>query len=271
MAEEPDWQIDRVSCFEWVRRLDVGATRPAIVTATWHGADRAVFLKFRDPRRIRGSFGPASLACELVGAAVARQLGLPTPVFGIVDVPSFLAEDAVDPAARDILESNIGPNFGTVHVEGAVTFRASSKARVDIQTLSEVMAFDVVLHNKDRSIERPNLLLRDTSLFLIDHGLCPPLDALHGGVDASSIWMTDLEAREHIARSIVRKADVSPEKLLDRWENAISEAALDSLRTEIPAEWDDPPGMLALLFEFLADRSSLFRTTLCRVIEKALL
>lgn len=264
------WQIPRVECFEWVRRLPTGATRPALVTSNWDDVDETVYLKFRRPGRIRGNFGPVSLACELVHATLARRLGLPTPKFGIVDVPAWLAFDQADSAARDILAVNTGPNFGTVAVRGAVTFRRTKRGDVDLQELTDLLAFDVALHNKDRTVDHPNLLVRESKIFLIDHGYCPPLDTLAKGADRSRIWMTGPESREHVARGLVRRANVDAAALLHRWDESVTADSLNSLRSEIPSEWDEPAGTLDHLFAFLGDRKNLFRSTLCRVIENAL-
>ena len=109
----------KLMCIEFHEYLKGGVTRPMIVTAVDETEKPFnMVLKVRRPDSQSGHFNETSLACELICSIIGRYLGLPVPDYAIVDIPRGLPQHIKAQSVRDILQKNIGSNFGTIYHEG---------------------------------------------------------------------------------------------------------------------------------------------------------
>lgn len=161
MAFEPPEQL---TCYEFLERLSGGVSQPPLVIAGASEDDRKkVVIKVRQPDcGAENNQGATSLACEFVVSAIGKGLGLPVPDFFVVDIPFSLALAIPDDQIAALFSQNSGPNFGCEYVPGFAEWNSNILGVKPSfrELLGFVLAFDSLVVNCDRRVEKPNLLYR---------------------------------------------------------------------------------------------------------------
>jgi hypothetical protein len=162
-------RILRASAF--VYGMARGQTRPCIIRATKDGAgeEEEVVVKWRAGFRDR-RVGPCN---ELLAALLAKELGLlvPEPVLVVVD-PGF---DVTLPSAevdrRRLVRESIGLNLGSAYLgRDWKTWPQYQRPRPSQrQSALEILAFDALIQNGNRSSDNPNLLFNGEKIAVYDH------------------------------------------------------------------------------------------------------
>lgn len=164
------------------------------------GNEHRIVLKLRVVQDPSCSFGPASLACELVCSVLARMAGLSVPDYAIVTVDDregFVQSVPDSDARRDLL-NNLGENFGSTYLEDHAKYVASlAVGSVGKLRLESVMAFDAYVLNNDRKAANPNLIVRGDSVVLIDHSLSFPHLNSPGVAEPWTNWLPDANVQDH--------------------------------------------------------------------------
>lgn len=143
--------------------LREGGTLPAIVEeergSLW-------VLKFRGAGQ-----GARALVAEVLVAELARAVGLPVPEVAMVDVPEGLGRGERDPEIQDLLQASRGINVGMAYLEGAFNFDPAAAGHlVSAKLATQIVWFDTLVLNPDRTPRNPNLLIHEARPWLIDHG-----------------------------------------------------------------------------------------------------
>jgi len=147
----------------YLQPLREGGSLPAIVDTD--GGGRFV-VKFRGAGQ-----GAKVLVAELVVGMLAGALGFPVPELALVEVPPPFGRTEPDPEIQDILRKSHGLNVGLRYLDGAFNF--DGFAAGDLITpafAAELVWFDALVTNVDRTHRNPNLLLWERRPWLIDHG-----------------------------------------------------------------------------------------------------
>jgi HipA-like kinase len=148
-----------VAAVRYVTPLREGGSLPAVI----EGDDgRAWVVKFRGAGQ-----GPKVLIAELIAGELARALGLPVPELALVELDPVLGRNEPDGEIRDLLRGSAGLNLGLAYLPGAIGYDPSMGAP---PLASEIVWFDALVANVDRTPRNPNLLLWHKQLHLIDHG-----------------------------------------------------------------------------------------------------
>jgi hypothetical protein len=211
-----------VTATRYVTPLREGGSLPALVEAD---DDGLYVVKFRGAGQ-----GPKALAAEIVAGEAARALGLPVPELVFVDVDPQLAGAEPDPEIQDLLDASAGQNLGMDFLPGALPF---SPARPPEPALAaDVVWFDALMLNVDRTPRNPNLLRWHGRTWLIDHGAA--LYVHHGGGDVLAAAGSRFPAiRDHVLlpyASSVAEADARLRGRLDR-------PALEAIAALVPPGW----------------------------------
>ena len=109
---------------------------------------------------------------EFLASLIAIELGIPTPHPAIIEVRKEFVETrkGFDDYLR--FKRSIGVNFGNKFLgENVIQFmpRYAESFKNFIKVLQEIFIFDIFIENSDRSYEKPNLLIKDDEIFVIDH------------------------------------------------------------------------------------------------------
>lgn len=115
--------------------------------------------------------GPTGLLFEFVAAQLAAHLQIPMPEPALIEIDPRLAEVVQEEEVANRIRASAGLNFGTKFLSaGYVTWQVDDSIPSSLrQIASEVMAFDAVIDNADRSRQNPNLLWKGDKLFVFDH------------------------------------------------------------------------------------------------------
>src|SRR6185503_3451141 len=114
--------------------------------------------------------GTKALAAEVVAGALARALGLPVPEIVLVGVDPALGRAEPDVEIQELIAASGGTNFGIDFLPGALGYLAAAPAPIDAALAADIVWFDALVTNVDRTPRNPNLLVWHGRLWLIDHG-----------------------------------------------------------------------------------------------------
>ena len=158
------------------KRLTKGHSAPLLVQAkTLDGEMVEAVVKLRS--RVHDQ-GLGSLA-ELICAFFARDLGLPTPGIALLEISEELEQGFRDHTDRLDVSRSLGLNFATQFISPTTVLPTGPEfppALVD--GAATLIAFDALVQNTDRHMQKPNCLIQGNDVIPIDHELASPF--LHG-------------------------------------------------------------------------------------------
>jgi hypothetical protein len=152
--------VRSVSATRYVTPLREGGSLPGLVEAD---DDGLYVVKFRGAGQ-----GPGALVAEVVAGELARALGLPVPELVLVDLDPQIGVAEPDPEIQDLLMASAGLNLGVDFLPSALGFTAAAAG--DPEFCANVVWFDALVMNLDRTPRNPNLLSWHGRTWLIDHG-----------------------------------------------------------------------------------------------------
>ena len=160
MSNEPP-EIRTVQVTRYITPLREGGSMPAIAEAN----DGFMYaLKFRGAGQ-----GVKALIADLIGAEIARALGLRVPevVFAMLDEAFGRTEP--DEEIQDLLKKSVGLNLALHYLSGAITYDPTV-TKLDPLLASQIVWLDCLITNMDRTPRNTNMLFWRNELWLIDHG-----------------------------------------------------------------------------------------------------
>src|SRR5688572_28240346 len=171
----------------YVAPLREGGSLPGLIEADDDGLS---VLKFRGAGQ-----GPLALVAELVAGEIGRALGLPVPELVLCDVDVALARAEPDAEIQDLIKASGGVNLGMDFLPGSLPFTAAADVAADFA--ADVVWFDALMTNVDRTPRNPNLICWHGRVWLIDHGAA--MYRQHGADDfAAEAGRPFPQIREHV-------------------------------------------------------------------------
>jgi hypothetical protein len=211
-----------VRAVRYVLALREGGSLPGIVEADDLGT---YVLKFRGAGQ-----GLLALVAEVVTGELARRLDLPVPELVLAELDSGLASAEPDEEVQDLIRASHGLNLGMDFLPGSLGIERPDG--VDPVLAAQVVWFDALVLNVDRSWRNPNLLRWHGSPYLIDHGA-----ALYFHHDWSSAATVPTRAypapRDHVLMPVAAPIDAAHAALAPR----ITAELLDEVLALVPDEW----------------------------------
>lgn len=252
----------RVRCVQLLNgRLSGGVTEPMVVEAIGGGGSKhKLVLKLRVPEGIHGQahYSASSLAAELVCAMLAQALGLSPPQAFIVDVTREFCDSIADDRLRQKLNDNVGPNFGSLVLTGVTLWRRTGSGTLPkslLAALEDVLVFDALVLNPDRTLDKPNLLWTGDTLHPIDHSLALFVCNSHEPIsEREDYTFPPSLLRRHCAVASLRERELRFLGMFDRWVRTVDGALLQQVRSAVPDQWQHRPGDLDRMFTFLSYR-----------------
>ena len=151
-----------VAATRYVTPLREGGSLPALVEAD---DDGLYVLKFHGAGQ-----GPKALVAELVAGEIGRHLGLLVPEIVFVELDPVLARAEPDQEIQDLIERSAGLNVGLDFLPGALPYNPAVGPRPTPEQAADIVWFDALVTNVDRTAKNVNLLAWHGRLWLIDHG-----------------------------------------------------------------------------------------------------
>lgn len=159
---ESGFRLRAVSATRYVTPFREGGSLPGLMEAD---DDGLYVVKFRGAGQ-----GLKTLVAELIAGEIGRQLGLKVPELVVVDLPAPLTAGEPDPEIKELLDRSIGTNLGLDFLPGALPFDLAMREPVDPLLAADIVWFDALIANVDRTTRNPNMLRWHDGLWLIDHG-----------------------------------------------------------------------------------------------------
>jgi hypothetical protein len=176
---------------------------------------------------------------ELVASRLAEHFGILVPEPAAVEItPEFgrlLANS--QPHLASALHSSVGLNFGSRVINPMSTwFVGRMIPEAMAGDAMKIFAFDALIQNPDRRVERPNLFTQGDDLYLFDHESSFSFVLAIGG--SAAPWNLEREAylRNHVFYGKLKSKKLDLSEFRSRLK-ALTETELERIRREIPASW----------------------------------
>jgi HipA-like protein len=218
--------VRRIEATRYVEPLREGGSLPALVEAS---DDGLYVLKFTGAGQ-----GRKALVAEVVAGELARRLGFRVPELVVVDLDPALGRAEPDPEIQDLLAASAGANLGVDFLPGALGFNPAAGPQPDRELAADVVWFDALVTNVDRTAKNTNLLVWHGSLWLIDHGAA--LYFHHAPEPAPGHERTPFpQIAEHVLLPFAGSLEAADERLAPR----VTETLLEEVAAEVPDVWLD--------------------------------
>jgi hypothetical protein len=226
--------IPLVTVTRYVTPLREGGSLPAVVEADNLGT---YVLKFRGAGQ-----GPLALVAEIIAGELARRLGLRTPELVLAELDPRIPGSEPDPEIQDLLRASEGLNLGVDFLPSSVGFDPLGWT-AEAAFASQVLWFDALVQNVDRTWRNPNLLVWHRAIWLIDHGAA--LYFHHNWPTADPRRLFD--AREHVLGDRATELAEAHAALAPQ----ITEPMLRDVVGLVPPEWFGDRGAAAYVEHLL--------------------
>jgi hypothetical protein len=213
-----------VEITRYVTPLREGSSLPALVEAD-DGAEYVI--KFRG-----AGHGAKALIAELVAGEIGRALGLPVPELVLAELPEEIARAESHDEIRDLLGWSVGLNIGLAFVPGALGPDLARPPAEGPEWAAEVVWFDDLVVNPDRTPRNANIVVQGGRTWLIDHGSA--LYVHHAWADPDEHAARPFERiADHVLLPFAGSVDEADARLAPRLDPSALEAILD----DIPGGW----------------------------------
>jgi hypothetical protein len=221
-ATEP--RLRSVRAIRYVTAFREGGSLPGLVEAD---DDGLYVVKFRGAGQ-----GPRALVAEWLAGEIGRALGLLVPDLVAVDLQAEIADSEPHEEIHDLLVASVGRNIGLDFLPGSLTFNPAADVVGDSEWAADVVWFDALVTNPDRSARNPNMLVWHGRTWLIDHGAA--LYVHHTWRDPEEHARRPFErSAEHVLLPFAGSIAAADERLAGR----VTPALLDELVAAIPDDW----------------------------------
>ena len=229
-----------VEAVRYVTALREGGSLPGLV----EGDDDGTWVvKFRGAGQ-----GPGVLVSEVIAGEIARSIGLPVPELVLVEVAPELGH--ADPEIQELIEASPGLSLGMDFLPGALPFALSPDEDFDPAFAADVVFFDALVTNIDRTPRNPNLLTWHGQTWLIDHGAS--FYRQHGALPlAETATLPTPVLRDHVLLPAAGSLAEAGSRLTPG-----IEAAIEPATAAVPDEWlgEEPEARRGDFREFLRRR-----------------
>jgi hypothetical protein len=213
-----------VTATRYVTPLREGGSLPGLVEADDEGL---YVVKFRGAGQ-----GPLALVAELVAGEIGRTLGLLVPEIVLVELEASLGDAEPDPDIHELIERSGGTNVGLDFLPGALPFSPAVGPAPSGELAADVVWFDALVTNPDRTARNANILVWHGRQWLIDHGAS--LYVQHTWRDTARHARQPFERiRDHVLLPYADSVAAADERLAP----ILTPAALESIVAAVPDEW----------------------------------
>jgi len=227
--------------FLYLGTLEAGANKPILTRGVDdEGIKISIVVKLMDGERM----SPASALKEVVGAILARRVGLKSPEPFIVDVNHYFIQSRLQMEGYTRLVNSAGLNYGCKYIEGLELFRPDSVLQKQQEDEAlKIFYFDMLIQNPDRAHARgkPNLFAIGTDFWLLDHELAFSFLVPIIGRPKSEPWAFNDSDKDLIENHILYrhlKGKTLNFAILDSFLDPLDIAFWDELKEVIPPDWD---------------------------------
>jgi hypothetical protein len=232
------------------KQLSSGKSRPIVVSGRGaSGASVECVVKLVP----RLTIPPSEYLFEWVAVAIAKVLVIQTPDPFEVIITKDFAEAIDDPAVRTDAMKSVGSTFGCKFMAGYSQWVGPLQPELRVVG-SDLLAFDVYIHNPDRRRDNPNVLATRNEIVAIDHGEAFSFLFAIGGADPADDPLLAVVARHVFMQAL--KGQLTDLTGFRRALDGLSDAYLSAVASATPAEWQrgQASGKLAKILDVVKRR-----------------
>jgi hypothetical protein len=161
---------------------------------------------------------------EVLAGELARALDLPVPELVLVELDPDLSRAEPDVEIQELAAASAGTNLGVDFLPGALPFTPAAVQSVDPAFAADVVWFDALVTNVDRTPRNPNLLVWHRRTWLIDHGAA--LYRQHGDAPLADSARADFpHIADHVLLAAAGPLATADARLAERAQGAVTRAA----------------------------------------------
>jgi hypothetical protein len=154
------------------------------------------------------------------------------PELVFLHVDPMLGRAEPDAEVQDLLLASRGRNLGMDFLPGALGYNPAATSLADERLAADVVWFDALVTNVDRTPRNPNLLVWHGRLWLIDHGAA--LYVQHSWHEPERhARMPFAPIREHVLLPAAESIAAADARLAPR----VTRALLERVVAAVPADW----------------------------------
>lgn len=231
-------QIPILKATSYQKTMITGRTKPCLFFCEDEGGNNSseYIVKLKAGME-NGSNG---LTAELLASQLAQVLDIPTPEPAIIYIDPLLAEAVSDADLSDKIRNSAGMNFGSKVLTGGFdTWPVGKAIPPSLKVLaSEIFAFDALIQNPDRRVDKPNILWKGNELYVIDHEM--GFSFFYEILPLANPWqITTLGfLKSHLFYTGSKGHSIN----IDRFAGALellTDDVLNEMVSNIPAEWQN--------------------------------
>ena len=224
--------IRTLTATRYLTPLREGGSLPAIVEAD---DGHLYVMKFAGAGQ-----GPKALIAELVAGEIGRALGLAVPEIVFMELDPRLGRTEADAEIRDLLLASAGLNLALRFLPKAFAFNPLLRPAPDPGLASAIVWFDAYVTNVDRTARNTNILMWQSTLWLIDHGATLYFHHQWEGYAERSRGSFPL-IRDHVLLPFAGALDEADAVLRERLDDQV----IDAIVGAIPEAWLNGEGRFA--------------------------
>jgi len=213
-----------LSATRYVTPLREGGSLPAIVEAD---DDGLYVVKFRGAGQ-----GARALVAEVLAGEIGRALGLPVPALALVTLDADIGRTEPDGEIRDLLKASVGLNLGVDYLPGALGYDPAASTPPPAELAADIVWFDALVLNVDRTPRNPNLLEWHRRLYCIDHGASLYVHHDWAGAPARAASAFP-QIRDHVLLPVAGEIRAAGERLRPKLPASVFRTLADAL----PEAW----------------------------------
>lgn len=137
---------------------------------------------------------------EVYCNVLASSFDLETPFGALIHVEQYLIDELKSNPKYVNFDLRPGYYFGSKYLPNASLFQANSDDKLlDDSSLENIFAFDVLIRNMDRRVNKPNMLILKDSPVLIDHDIALQIEKSFEEYVELGLWnVLKTEWRKHL-------------------------------------------------------------------------
>ncbi len=211
-----------------------------------------------------------SLVCEVVASRLGTDLGFQCAEIVCVEVDeSFSRDTAVEkyPKHAFQIERSPGENMGSIYLGPGLGASIPSELEMAKERVKfcEIVAFDFLIQNFDRTTKNPNFLRKSDALFLIDH---EQAFGLANDTQTGNYSLDDVLVEPFLGHVFFWATDLLTDfdGLFTRFA-ALAPKRIDEYVIDIPESWIDPRTQyLTAYLKWAHQNTQILRTKLLSLI-----
>jgi hypothetical protein len=251
--------------------LITGATQPNVIRGiceqTQSKGDYVV--KFRAAQRM----SPEASARELLAAFIAMELDFNVPAPAIINISSEFAELLRGQPNFQVANNSLGYNFGNEYMkEGYQMLIKGQKVPNELfGRLQDLFAFDILISNADRRVDKPNFLTNGKQELIFDHELAFGFSLILPSFRNHEPWLikdSEMEwIRHNYCYNLFKPKNLNFATFVAKFD-ALNQNFWEKALSLIPSEWKTSQlNDIRMYIEVIMQNKDVFSLELTRILK----